>query len=159
MFDGVSETLSGPMEILAEKNRITSVGRSVRRPSHANVIDLSNRTVSPGFIDTHVHPTMDAANLARQTLESSASKALNGLSLAREYMNYGFTTLRDLGCADPDWPTIDLRNAINAGVVQGARIIVATDIISASAGHGIENALFSSTSLTAGCIGWLRSRR
>jgi Imidazolonepropionase and related amidohydrolases len=79
---------------------------------------------------------MDAANLARQTLESSASKALKGLSLARAYMAYGFTTLRDLGSADPDWPTIDLRNAINAGVLQGPRIIVAAHIISASAGHG-----------------------
>jgi imidazolonepropionase-like amidohydrolase len=136
MFDGVSETLSGPMEILVEKNRITSVGRSVERPPGAEVIDLSDRTVSPGFIDTHVHLTMDAANLARQTLESSATKALKGLSLAREYMSYGFTTLRDLGSADPEWPTIDLRNAINAGVVQGPRIIVAAHIISASAGHG-----------------------
>jgi imidazolonepropionase-like amidohydrolase len=92
--------------------------------------------VSPGFIDTHVHLTMDATNLARQTLESSASKALKGLSLARQYMSYGFTTLRDLGSADPDWPTINLRNAINAGIVQGPRIFVAAHIISASAGHG-----------------------
>jgi len=117
VFDGISEMLSGPMEILIEKNRITSVGQSVERPAGAQLIDLSDRTVSPGFIDTHVHLTMDAANLARQTLESSAAKALKGLSLAREYMSYGFTTLRDLGSADPDWPTVDLRNAINAGVV------------------------------------------
>jgi len=136
VFDGVSETLSGPMEILVEKNRITSVRRSLERPPGAEVIDLSARTVSPGFIDTHVHLTMDAANLARQTLDSSTSKALKGLSLAREYMSYGFTTLRDLGSADPEWPTIDLRNAINAGVVQGPRLIVAAHIISASAGHG-----------------------
>lgn len=136
MFDGVSETLSGPMEILVEKHRITSVAQSVERSPGAEVIDLSDRTVSPGFIDTHVHLTMDAANLARQTLESSAAKALKGLSLAREYMSYGFTTLRDLGSVDPEWPTIDLRNAINSGVAQGPRIIVAAHIISASAGHG-----------------------
>lgn len=144
VFDGLSETLSGPMEILVEKNRITRVARSVERPAGAEVIDLSDRTVSPGFIDTHVHLTMDAANLARQTLDSSASKALKGLSLAREYMRYGFTTLRDLGSADPDWPTIDLRNAINAGVVQGPRIIVAAHIISASAGHGDLRGFYSS---------------
>jgi hypothetical protein len=67
---------------------------------------------------------MDAANLAHQTLESSASTALRGLSLAREYMNYGFTTLRDFGSADPEWPTVDLRNAINAGLVEGPRLVV-----------------------------------
>jgi imidazolonepropionase-like amidohydrolase len=143
LLDGVSETLSGPMEILVQARRITSVARTVERPPSAEVIDLSNRTVSPGFIDTHVHLTMDAANLPRQTLESSASKALKGLSLAREYMSYGFTTLRDLGSADPDWPTIDLRNAINAGIVQGPRILVAAHIISASAGHGDLRSFYS----------------
>lgn len=136
MFDGVSEELTGPAEISIEGNRITSIGRSVDRARGAQVIDLSDRTVTPGFIDTHVHLTMDAAHLAQQTLESSASKALKGLSLAREYMNYGFTTLRDLGSADPEWPTVDLRNAINAGLVEGPRLVVAAHILSASAGHG-----------------------
>jgi imidazolonepropionase-like amidohydrolase len=67
----------------------------VGRPPGARVIDLPERTVSPGFIDTHVHLTIDAADLALQTLQSSAAKALKGLSLAREYMTPGFTTLRD----------------------------------------------------------------
>ena len=136
MFDGVSEELTAPAEILIEGNRIASVERSVGRPQGAQVIDLSDRTASPGFIDTHVHLTMDAANLGQQTLESSASKALKGLSLAREYMNYGFTTLRDLGAADPEWPTVDLRDAINAGFVEGPRLVVAAHILSATAGHG-----------------------
>jgi imidazolonepropionase-like amidohydrolase len=136
VFDGASESLTGPTEILVEGNRIVSIGRFVSRPPEAQVIDLSGRTVTPGFIDTHVHLTMDAVHLAQQTLDSSASKALRGLSLAREYMSYGFTTLRDLGTADPEWPTIDLRNAINAGFVEGPRLIVAAHILSASAGHG-----------------------
>jgi hypothetical protein len=97
LFDGVSETLSGPMQVLVE---------NIASPAWGGP---SDGTVSPGFIDTHVHLTMDAANLARQTLESSATKALKGLSLARTYMSYGFTTLRDLGSADPDWPVMDLR--------------------------------------------------
>lgn len=46
---GVSETLSGPMEIVVQGNRITTVGRSVERPPSAQVIDLSDRTVSPEF--------------------------------------------------------------------------------------------------------------
>jgi len=100
--------------------------------------------VSPGFIDTHVHLTMDAANLALQTLQSSAAKALAGLRLAREYMSYGFTTLRDLGSVDPEFPTIDLRNALNSGLVEGPRLFVAAHIISASAGHGDLRGFYAS---------------
>ena len=78
VFDGVSEEL-GAGEILVRDGLISEIGRSVDRPDGAEVIDLSERTVSPGFIDTHVHLTMDASNLAQQTLESSAAKALKGL--------------------------------------------------------------------------------
>jgi imidazolonepropionase-like amidohydrolase len=136
VFDGLADRLSGPAEIRIEGDRIAALGRSVGRPPGAQVIDLADRTVSPGFIDTHVHLTMDAANLAQQTLESAATKALKALSLARQYMAFGFTTLRDLGSADPEWPTINLRDALDAGLVEGPRLIVAAHIISASAGHG-----------------------
>jgi imidazolonepropionase-like amidohydrolase len=66
VFDGISDNLTGPAEILVEGDRIAKVERSVGRPPGARVIDLSERTVSPGFIDTHVHLTMDAPNLALQ---------------------------------------------------------------------------------------------
>jgi imidazolonepropionase-like amidohydrolase len=123
---------------------IAELGQSVCRPEGAEVIDLSERTVSPGFIDTHVHLTMDASDLAQQTLESSAAKALKGLALAREYLGYGFTTLRDLGSMDPEFPTVDLRNALDAGLVEGPRLVVAGHVISASAGHGDVRGFYGS---------------
>lgn len=67
VFDGVSAELKGPLEILVEDGRIAAIGTAVERPPGASLIDLSDRTVSPGFIDTHVHLTMDASNLAVQT--------------------------------------------------------------------------------------------
>ncbi len=144
VFDGVSDHLAGPTEILVEGDRIAEIGPKVRKPADAQTIDLSDRTVSPGFIDAHVHLTMDASNLAQQTLQSSAAKALKGLSIAREYMRYGFTTLRDMGSADPELPTVDLRNAIHSGLVEGPRLIVAAHIISSSAGHGDLRGFYAS---------------
>ena len=87
---------------------------------------------------------MDASNLAVQTLDSSAAKALKGLSIARQYMSYGFTTLRDLGSVDPEWPTVDLRNALNTGLLEGPRLVVAAHILSASGGHGDLRGFYAS---------------
>jgi imidazolonepropionase-like amidohydrolase len=136
VFDGVGEEPSGRAEILVREGRIAAVARAADRPDGAEVIDLSERTVCPGFIDTHVHLTMDAADLGRQTLASSSAKALRGLSLAQEYLRYGFTTLRDLGTMDPEFPTVDLRDALNAELVAGPRLVVAGHVLSCTAGHG-----------------------
>lgn len=136
IFDGESQTLLSDQEILVSDGTIVEVAATVNAPSDATVIDLGDRTVSPGFIDAHVHLTMDAANLQMQTLGSTATKALTGLSIARGYLNHGFTTVRDLGAMDPETPTLDLRNAIASGQVTGPRIIAAAHIISPTGGHG-----------------------
>lgn len=144
VFDGVSSELGGRAEILVRDGVIAEIGRSVSRPVGATMIDLSDLTVSPGFIDTHVHLTMDASDLYQQTLGSAATKALTGLGIAREYLRYGFTTLRDLGTMDPGFPTVALRDAIDAGVVDGPRLVAAGHVISATAGHGDLTGLYSS---------------
>ena len=142
LFDGLSDTVRGPMEILIEGDVVVEVSGSVGRPGGAKVIDLSDRAVSPGFIDTHVHLCVDGLNLARQTLQCSPAKALAGLYFAQQYMRYGFTTLRDMGTLDPEWPTINLRDAIDSGMARGPRLIVAPHMISATAGHGDMQGMF-----------------
>ena len=57
LFDGLADKMLGPTEILIEGDTIVEVSGSVGRPGGANVLDLSDRTVSPGFIDTHVSIT------------------------------------------------------------------------------------------------------
>lgn len=51
-------------------------------------------------------------------------------------MRYGFTTLRDLGSMDPEFPTVDLRDALRSGLVRGPRLVVAGHVLSSTAGHG-----------------------
>ena len=59
LFDGLSDTLAGPTEILIEDGVIADIAQAVGRPASATVIDLGDRTVTPGFIDTHVHLCLD----------------------------------------------------------------------------------------------------
>jgi imidazolonepropionase-like amidohydrolase len=136
LFDGLSDALLGPTEILIEGDTIIEVSGSVGRPAGATIYDLSDRTVSPGFIDTHVHLCVDGLDLARQTLQSTSAKVLAGLHNAQQYMRSGFTALRDMGALDPEWPTIELRNAVDVGLVKGPHLIVAAHMISSTAGHG-----------------------
>jgi imidazolonepropionase-like amidohydrolase len=142
LFDGLSDTLAGPSEILIENGVIADIAQAVGRPTSGTVVDLSDRTVMPGFIDTHVHLCLDGLNLQQQILQCSATKALTGLHLAQQYMRYGFTTLRDMGTIDPDWPTINLRDAINKGLIHGPRLIVAAHMISATGGHADMQSAF-----------------
>lgn len=139
VFDGLADHLSGPAEILVEGSQIAEIAASVSRPRDVRVIDLSERTVMPGFIDTHVHLTFDNAHAARQTLQSTASKALLGLQRAQGYLRQGFTTVRDLATMDPEWPTVDLRDAIAAGQVVGPRVIPAGHLLSCTGAHGDLN--------------------
>src|SRR3984893_13058149 len=131
LFDGLGDKMLGPTEILIEGDTIAEVSSSVGRPGGANVLDLSDRTVSPGFIDTHVHLCVDGLNLAWQTLQCSPAKALAGLHHAQQYMRYGFTTLRDMGTLDPEWPTLNLRDAIGSGMAPGTRRLCAPHMMCA----------------------------
>ena len=142
LFDGLSDKTLGPTEILIEDDTIVEVSSSVGRPGDAKVLDLTNSTVSPGFIDTHVHLCVGGLDLARQPLRCSPAKALEGLHYAQQYMRYGFTTLRDMGTLDPEWPTINLRDAIDSGMARGPRLTVAAHMISATAGHGDMQGMF-----------------
>jgi imidazolonepropionase-like amidohydrolase len=142
VFDGRSDTAGGPGEILVEQGRIADIGASVGRPAGCDVVDLSGRTVTPGFIDCHVHLTIDGTAMHRQTLESTAAKALTGLGIAQRYMWQGFTTLRDLGSIDPLWPTVDLRNAIESGWVRGPRLVVAGHLVGSTGSHADMSGMY-----------------
>ena len=105
-------------------------------PEDAAVIDLRDRFVLPGLIDSHVHLTSDKAGVEGQLEEVSAGvadQAYEAAVNARETLLAGFTTVRNLG--DSDGVTLALRDAIAAGKVPGPRILDAGRSISATAGH------------------------
>lgn len=134
VWDGVSER-AVPRHILVADGRIARLGAAIEAPPDARVVDLSGHTLTPGFVDCHTHVTLTPA-LGAAMADSSVAKALKALPVLRALLMNGFTTVRDLACADLDHPTLDLRDAVAAGIVDGPRMVVAPHMISARGGHG-----------------------
>lgn len=135
VWDGVSDQAT-PRQILVVGGRIQRLGDEIDPPPDARVVDLFGHTVTPGFMDCHVHVTIAPPIGPAVALDSSVAKTLKALPVLRALLHNGFTTVRDMGCGDIDYPTIDLRNAVAAGIVEGPRMVVAPHMISARGGHG-----------------------
>ena len=137
LFDGKSDTLLNNQVIDITDDRITQVGASAQLhiPPDAEVIDLSRATVLPGLIDAHTHVFENGPDLELQTLRYSWQyRTLTALANAQKDLMAGFTTLRDLKTVGAMYSDVDLRNAINQGVVSGPRMQVATRGIQATGG-------------------------
>ena len=138
MFDGKSNALAAPGVVVITDGKIVGVGAGVTVPAGAEVIDLGDATLMPGFIDAHTHLTMmyseDYARAALDGLRKPIPEmALDASVNARITLMAGFTTIRDVGSRD--YLDAGLRNAINRGVVPGPRMLVAVHAIGATGGH------------------------
>ncbi|HWT13388.1 MAG TPA: amidohydrolase family protein [Allosphingosinicella sp.] len=123
--------------ILVRGGRIESVQDGlVPAPPGARLVDLSDRFVLPGLIDSHVHLTSDRAGvegvLAGVT-DSVALRAYEAAWNARKTLDAGFTTVRNLG--SDDGVTLGLRDAVARGWATGPRIVDAGTSLSATTGH------------------------
>jgi tryptophan 2-monooxygenase len=135
VWDGMSAQ-AAPGQVLVVDRRIQQLADAIEAPPDTRVVDLSGHTLTPGFMDCHVHVTLAPPVGVMMALDSSTAKTLKALPRLRALLMNGFTTVRDLGCGDVDYPTIDLRNAVAAGIVEGPRMVVAPHMISARGGHG-----------------------
>jgi imidazolonepropionase-like amidohydrolase len=143
LFDGKSKTLTANGVVIVQGDKITDVGSNAAIPPDAQVIDLGDATLSPGFMDAHTHLTSDYSGNYNERRLNELDKNVSELALdciprARATIEAGFTTVRDLGSRTTnshDFMDVSLRNAINRGVLPGPRMIVATQGIGATGGH------------------------
>src|SRR5437773_1916097 len=115
LFDPKSGNLLNNQIVLIRGEQIADVGANVQIPREAKVIDLSNATVLPGMIDTHVHVNTGG--------ESAAQRAFIAVANAQIDLAAGFTTVADMDSRG-GFNTVDLRDAINSGMIQGPRMQV-----------------------------------
>ena len=136
--EGVSAT---DQIILIEDGLIKAVGGDVAIPEDAEVIDLAGMTVVPGLIDAHVHlclnvrPDRDAFNYyITNVMDPNAARAVDGVINARQVLEAGFTTVRDIG-NDGNYACAAVRDAIDAGRIPGPTMIYAGRIIAPYGGQ------------------------
>jgi imidazolonepropionase-like amidohydrolase len=127
--------------ILVEGQDIKAIGAGLQIPAGAIVVDLSKQVVLPGLFDAHTHLCMnmqhqrDASNYYITTLlDSNAKRAIQGVANARSMLEYGFTTVRDVGNAG-NYADTELRRAIDLETVPGPTVINAGRIIAPYGGQ------------------------
>ena len=128
LFDGKSDQSRSNVVLAITGEKITEVRTAA--PT-GELIDLSRDTCLPGLIDTHTHVLLQgditAADYDEQLLKQSPEyRTILGTVNARRALDYGFTTIRDLETEGAGYADVDIRNAINRGVIPGPRMQVAT---------------------------------
>src|SRR5258707_9048667 len=103
LFDGTSDNVVTNAVVIVEDNRIKSIGGAI--PAGAEVIDLGDATLLPGFIDAHVHLTSESGDnfylqYFQDLMRHPAEQALLASTYARKTIDAGFTTVRNLGAGD-----------------------------------------------------------
>ncbi|MES1214202.1 MAG: amidohydrolase family protein [Bacteroidota bacterium] len=135
LIDGLSNEPKRNMTIVVEKNKIILVENGYSNPGNGDkTIDLKTKTVTPGWIDMHVHleeETNPNRYLQEFTL-NPADYAFQSVVFSERTLMAGFTTVRDLGGTGVN---ISLRNAINKGLIKGPRIYTAGKAIATTGGH------------------------
>ena len=136
LLDGISDAPKKEMTVVVEGERIAAVQFGYLEPGAGDqVLDLKSSTVTPGWIDCHVHLDFQQSptSLLDRFQLNPADRALLAVSYARKTLLAGFTTVRNVG--DGANVTVALRKAIAAGTIDGPRVFSAGKSIATTGGH------------------------
>jgi len=134
LIDGTGAKPIEDASIIVEDEKIKEVGKALDVPRGAEVIDVAGRTLMPGLIDSHVHLCSNGdPDIMRMIHYPMGMLQLFGYRNALNELEAGFTTVRDMGA--PHGFALSLRQAVEARVVRGPRVVAAGKVISMTGGH------------------------
>jgi imidazolonepropionase-like amidohydrolase len=142
VFDGTSDRLTAPCDVLVRGRTIARVGDDVGEASAdsppaggggetSQEFDGTGHVLMPGLIDAHYHVAFSTVSLAELATADPGYLGMRTAAAARETLLRGFTTVRDVG-----GPVFGLKRAIDEGRVEGPRIYPSGAMISQTSGHG-----------------------
>ena len=140
LIDGKSDQPRKNVLITIEREKIREIGPA---NAQATVIDLSNETCLPGLIDTHTHILLQgditAADYDAQLLKQSPEyRTILATVNARRALEYGFTTIRDLETEGAGYADVDVKKAIQNGIIPGPRMQVATRAMDVTGAYPLQ---------------------
>jgi imidazolonepropionase-like amidohydrolase len=106
-------------------------GRELDAGGDVVVLDAEGRTMMPGLIDAHVHPSITTMDLAAMVRRQASWIAIETKFILEGMLRRGFTTVRDAGGLDPG-----IANAIERGLIKGPRVFRSGRVLSQTGGHG-----------------------
>ena len=138
VFDG--DTMHAGWVVRVNGSRIESAGVAADvSAAGATVIELPGATLLPGLVEGHSHILLHAYNetpwndqVAHEGLALRAARAVNHL---RDTLMAGFTTVRDLGTEGAGYADVELKQAVNQGIIPGPRVLAATRAIVATGSY------------------------
>ncbi|MBO6637998.1 MAG: amidohydrolase family protein [Roseitalea sp.] len=139
VWDGVSDT-AYPATVTIEGNRIASVDKGADGPAEivGEVIDGSGHTLMPGLVEGHCHPSFTGINEPPELgLLSNEEHMLLTASNLRLLLSHGFTSIFEAASAKP-MLGVTARNAIEAGLIDGPRMMAGSPEVTTTAGLGDE---------------------
>lgn len=131
VFDGKSEDLSAPTNVLVRGDKIVAIGRDAVAGPQTTQIEGNGRTLMPGLIDAHWHAMMASIGLQDGLAAHPGYVNIVAVKAAEATLMRGFTSVRDL--AGPVW---GLKRAIDEDLVAGPRIWPSGAMVSQTSGHG-----------------------
>jgi imidazolonepropionase-like amidohydrolase len=144
LFDGTGAAPIRDGVVLVDGARITAAGPATTTPipPGADVIDLHDRFVMPGLVDAHSHISIvpGMGDQIGQLRQPAVPQALRATANLRRDLFAGTTTLRVM--SEESFLDLDVRAAIDGGVIPGPRLLCGTRGITASNGHGRAHAAF-----------------